>query len=87
MEIANPPSPASDNQTLFKKRTAKKPSNLRKRPATPPPADSDSSSGYSSASGPEGTPRLKRRRKTAILTATSNLPSKTPPTDLSATKF
>ncbi|KAL8804344.1 MAG: hypothetical protein Q9182_002626 [Xanthomendoza sp. 2 TL-2023] len=87
MEIANPPPSASDDQTLFKKRTAKKSSNLRKRPATPPPADSDSSSGYSSDSGPEDGPRLKRRRKTAVLTATSNLPSKPAPTDLSATKF
>ncbi|KAL8682529.1 MAG: hypothetical protein Q9224_006772 [Gallowayella concinna] len=83
----NPSPPPSDNQPLFKKRTTKKSSNLRKRPATPPPADSDSSSGYSSTSGPEGNPRLKRRRKTAILTATSNVPSKTAPTDLSATKF
>ncbi|KAL8852662.1 MAG: hypothetical protein Q9221_002422 [Calogaya cf. arnoldii] len=86
MEVANPAQPTTDDQPLFKKRTAKKASNVRKRPATPPPADSDSS-GYSSTSGDEGGSRVKRRRKTAAVAATSSTLSKPTSTDLSATKF
>ncbi|KAL8733220.1 MAG: hypothetical protein Q9166_002237 [cf. Caloplaca sp. 2 TL-2023] len=84
MEVAA--HPITHEQPLFKKRTAKKSSNLRKRPATPPPAELDSS-GYSSTSGEEGGPRIKRRRKPAIVTATSNTATKSTTTDLSATKF
>ncbi|CAD6579430.1 MAG: RNA-splicing factor [Alectoria sarmentosa] len=73
-------------QPLFKKRGAK---NIRKRPATPPPADSDSESGYTSTEG-EGR-AVKRRKKTAIVTASSNTPSNTTSKalteDLSATQF
>ncbi|KAL8920020.1 MAG: hypothetical protein Q9172_004691, partial [Xanthocarpia lactea] len=85
MEVANPTEPATNDQPIFKKRTTKKPSNVRKRPVTPPPADSDSS-GYSSTSGDEGGPRVKRRRRTAAVTATSTSVSKSTATDLSATK-
>lgn len=71
-----------DPQPLFKKRGAK---NIRKRPATPPPAASDSESGYTSTED-EGR-RVKRRKKTAIVTASSNTASKPKTEDLSATKF
>ena len=73
---------APDTQPLFKKRGAK---NIRKRPATPPPPASDSESGYTSTED-EGR-RVKRRKKTAIVTASSNIASKAPTEDLSATKF
>lgn len=72
----------TDPQPLFKKRGAK---NIRKRPATPPPLASDSESGYTSTSD-EGR-RVKRRKKTAIVTASSNTASKAPIEDISATKF
>lgn len=48
------------NQPLFKKRTSKKPPQIRKRPATPP-SDAESSSTYSSDS--DAGVRVKRRRK------------------------
>ena len=67
------------NQSLFKKRGTK---NIRKRVATPPPA-SDSESGYTSTED-EGR-RVKRRRKTALVTASSTNPSKSTPETLSAT--
>lgn len=67
---------------LFKKRGVK---NIRKRPATPPPAASDSGSGYTSTED-EGR-SVKRRKKTAIVTASSNTVPKTLTEDLSATKF
>lgn len=69
-------------QPLFKKRGAK---NIRKRPATPPPAASDSESGYTSTED-EGR-RVKRRKKTAIVTVSSKAVPKTQTDDLSATKF
>ncbi|KAM3437771.1 hypothetical protein MY4824_003605 [Beauveria thailandica] len=53
---------------LFKKRGAKGKANIRKRPATPPPADSDSD--YSSSEDESGQ-RVKRRKKTAVVTASS----------------
>ena len=67
---------------LFKKRGVK---NIRRRPTTPPPAASDSGSSYTSTED-EGR-SVKRRKKTAIVTASSNTAPKTPPEDLSATKF
>ena len=73
---------ASDVQPIFKKRGAK---NIRKRPVTPPPANSDSESGYTSTED-EGR-RVKRRKKTAIVSASSNTTSKALTEDLSATKF
>lgn len=75
------PTPA-DTQPLFKKRGAK---NIRKRPATPPPAASDSESGYTSTED-EGR-RVKRRKRTAIVTASSNTAAKALTEDLSITKF
>ncbi|KAL8895604.1 MAG: hypothetical protein Q9192_003539 [Flavoplaca navasiana] len=86
MELATPTQTTTDEQPLFKKRNAKKSSNIRKRPATPPPAQ-DSNSGYTSTSGDEAGARIKRRRKTAAVTATSGTFSKPTTTDLSATKF
>ncbi|KAM3566361.1 hypothetical protein ARSEF4850_000684 [Beauveria asiatica] len=53
---------------LFKKRGAKGKANIRKRPATPPLADSDSD--YSSSEDESGQ-RVKRRKKTAVVTASS----------------
>ena len=73
-------------QSLFKKRTNK--TQTRKRVATPPLSHDSDSSGYTSTEGESGQ-RIKRRKKTAIVTASSsnhtNLPSSTP--DLAATTF
>ena len=72
-----------DPQPLFKKRGAK---NIRKRPATPPPAQDSDESGYTSTED-EGR-RVKRRRKTAIVNVSSNTKNNTTATiDLSTTKF
>ncbi|KAK6714387.1 hypothetical protein SNK04_005330 [Fusarium graminearum] len=46
---------------VFKKRGAKGKANIRKRPATPPPADSDDSD-YSSSEDESGQ-RVKRRKR------------------------
>lgn len=54
---------------VFKRRGAKGKANLRKRPATPPPA-SDSDSDYSSSEDESGQ-RVKRRKKTAGVTVSS----------------
>ncbi|KAI8225032.1 Pre-mRNA-splicing factor [Colletotrichum sp. SAR 10_98] len=54
---------------VFKKRGAKGKANIRKRPATPPPANSDSDSDYSSED--ETGQRVKRRKKTGAITASS----------------
>lgn len=75
-------SPPIEAQSLFKKRSSKK-STIRKRPATPPPVDSDSSS-YDSNS--DSGRRIKRQRKNALINATSEKISKST-SDLSATKF
>ena len=72
---------AQDTQPLFKKRGNK---NFRKRAATPPPA-SDSESGYTSTED-EGI-RIKRRRKTAIVNASSTNAGKSTSTYLSTTTF
>ncbi|KND90475.1 Pre-mRNA-splicing factor cwc-24 [Tolypocladium ophioglossoides CBS 100239] len=63
-QVGNPP------VAIFKKRGAKGRANLRKRPATPPPANSDGDSDYSSSEDEAGQ-RVKRRKKTAAITATS----------------
>lgn len=60
---------------IFKKRGAKARANIRKRPATPPPAadsdDSDASDGYTSSEDEAGQ-RVKRRKKNkAAVTASS----------------
>ena len=70
-------------QPLFKKRGAKK-ANLRKRPTTPPSA-SDASD-YSSSDDEHGR-RIKRRRKTAGVTARSGTAAKATMENLEATKF
>lgn len=69
---------------VFKKRGAKGKANLRKRPATPPPA-SDSDSDFSSSEDETGQ-RVKRRKKTAVVTASSKDIQKGS-ADLSATAF
>ena len=70
-------------QPLFKKRGAKK-ANLRKHPATPPSA-SDASD-YSLSDNEQGQ-RIKRRRKTAGVLASSGMAVKSTADDLEATKF
>jgi RING finger protein 113A len=69
---------------LFKKRTNK--TNLRKRPATPPPADSDSSSegDYSDGGKDENGRQIKRPRKAGVSGGTTVSKSKHT-TDTSAT--
>ncbi|KAI9832779.1 MAG: RNA-splicing factor [Sarea resinae] len=61
---------ATSPPAIFKKRSAKSKSSVRKRPATPPPA-SDSSSSYSSSEDESGR-RVKRRRKNAGVIAASS---------------
>ncbi|KAH7358606.1 hypothetical protein B0T11DRAFT_284813 [Plectosphaerella cucumerina] len=70
---------------VFKRRGAKGKANIRKRPATPPPANSDSDSDYSSSEDEAGH-RVKRRKKTATVTATSK-DHVTRDRDLAATTF
>lgn len=84
MDTAIAPDQAnSDSQPLFKKRDTK---NIRKRPATPPPAASDCDESDYTSTEDEGR-RTKRRRKTAIITVSSNSVPKTTAEDLSASKF
>lgn len=64
METDEVPAPVA----VFKKRGAKGKANLRKRPATPPPANSDSD--FSSSEDETGQ-RVKRRKKNAAITASS----------------
>ncbi|TKA77708.1 hypothetical protein B0A49_02240 [Cryomyces minteri] len=68
---------------LFKKRNNKAKTTLRKRAATPP-SGSDSDSEYSSYD--DGERKVKRRRKTGIITATSAA-QRTSTEGLEATKF
>lgn len=75
--------PPVEAQPLFKKRTTK--TSIRKRPITPPPANSDSS-GYTSSEDDEGR-QIKRRRKTAGVIASSGITSKSNVDDLETTKF
>ncbi|KAG5984749.1 hypothetical protein E4U55_003393 [Claviceps digitariae] len=72
---------------LFKKRGAKGKANIRKRPATPPPAndDSDSDSDFSSSEDESGR-RVKRRKRTGAITASSK-DTATFDKDLKATVF
>lgn len=72
---------------VFKKRGAKGKANIRKRPATPPPANSDSDSDYSSSEDESGQ-RVKRRKKTAVVTASSkNATSGSSEKELTASAF
>jgi hypothetical protein len=77
--------PAAAPVAVFKRRGAKGKANIRKRPATPPPANSDSDSDYSSSEDEAGH-RVKRRKKTATVTATSK-DHVTRDRDLAATTF
>lgn len=70
---------------LFKKRGPKGKANIRKRPATPPPANSDSDSDYTSSEDESGQ-RVKRRKKNAAVTVSSKDAS-TVAEDLNATVF
>lgn len=77
-------SPTAEVQRLFKKRTAKN-STIRKRPATPPPAESDSSD-YASSEDEDGR-QIKRRRKTVGVTTKSSTVLEKDIDDLEATKY
>lgn len=55
---------------IFKKRGTKAKANIRKRPATPPPANSDSDEDYTSSEDEAGQ-RVKRRKRNAAVTASS----------------
>lgn len=68
---------------VFKRRGAKGKANIRKRAATPPPANSDSDF---SSSEDEAGHRIKRRKKTATVTASSR-GNVSKAQDLSATTF
>jgi RING finger protein 113A len=82
--IQAPPIP-TEPVAIFKKRSAKGKSNVRKRAATPPPA-SDSDSEYSSSEDEAGHKIKRRKRNTGVITASSrnNAISNT---DLTATKY
>lgn len=67
---------------VFKKRKGN--ANIRKRPATPPPAADSSSDDYSSSEDESGQ-RVKRRKKTVGVNATSKTAD--PKRDLDATVF
>jgi len=82
MDTTTLPESPTDTASLFKKRGAK---NIRKRPATSPPAASDTESGYTSTED-EGH-RVKRRRKNAVVSASSNTNAKAATEVLAATKF
>jgi RING finger protein 113A len=72
---------------LFKRRGAKNKANLRKRPATPPPAsDSDYGSDFSSSEYEAGQ-RVKRRKKNTGTVVASSKGGATRTEDLSATVF
>lgn len=82
MDTAPSPSESPVDTPLFKKRGTK---HIRKRAATPPPAASDTESGYTSTED-EGR-RVKRRRKNAVVSASSYTNAKAATEDLAATKF
>lgn len=67
MEVSE--APTTTPHIAFKRRGAK--SNLRKRPATPPPAE-DSDSSFTSSEDEQGR-QIKRRRKNAGVTASSKI--------------
>ncbi|KAH6628685.1 hypothetical protein F5144DRAFT_594635 [Chaetomium tenue] len=73
---------------IFKKRGAKGKANLRKRPATPPAADSDDSD-YSSSEDEAGQRIKRRKRNTGAVVASSKgaTTGSSNRTDLSATVF
>lgn len=62
--------PAATPVAVFKKRGAKAKANIRKRPATPPPANSDSDGDFTSDEDDAGQ-RVKRRKNNAAVKASS----------------
>lgn len=78
-----------ENAAMFKKRSAKSKSTLRKRPATPPPTTSDTDSSEYSSTEDESGRQIKRRRKNKGVVGASSIISKPPETleDLDAVKF
>ncbi|KUJ09844.1 uncharacterized protein LY89DRAFT_788083 [Mollisia scopiformis] len=84
MESTEAPQPAAP-VALFKKRTTKGKSNLRKRAATPPPA-LDGDSDYSSSEDESGRKIKRRKKNTGAVTASSaNNPSAA--SELTSTKY
>jgi RING finger protein 113A len=72
---------------VFKKRGAKAKANSRKRPATPPPANSDSdNSDYISAEDDQGRKIKRRKKNTGVVTASSK-DNPAADQDVSATVF
>lgn len=82
---------ASDESTtaIFKKRSAKSKSNLRKRPATPPPVTTDSDPSEYSSTEDESGRQIKRRKKNTGTVGASSTASKKPEISdsLETTKF
>lgn len=70
----------------FKKKGAKAKGNIRKRPATPAPSQSDDSSDYSSSENESGH-RIKRRKKNTGVVTASSANNKSSDKELSATIF
>ena len=70
MDSTDSPETATAPVALFKKRTAKGKSNIRKRAATPPRA-SDSDSDYTSSEDESGRKIKRRKKNTGAVTASS----------------
>ncbi|KAK7916956.1 pre-mRNA splicing factor cwc24 [Apiospora marii] len=94
MTDTNPPAAAAPADgpiapvSLFKKRGAKGKAAMRKRPATPPPAErnSDSDSDYTSSENESGQ-RVKRRKKNSAVVTASSKNNVSAPQHESATLF
>jgi RING finger protein 113A len=78
--------PVEPPVAVFNKRSSKSKSKLRKRPATPPPAHSDSDTGEYSSDDSSGH-RLKRRRKHTGVVSASSATAKLSKGTLGATQF
>ena len=76
-----------ESVAIFKKRASKSKSNFRKRPATPPPAASDTDQSEYSSTEDESGRQIKRRRKTGGVVSTSSGVSKPAPENLDSTTF
>ncbi|KAK1995697.1 hypothetical protein LX36DRAFT_659371 [Colletotrichum falcatum] len=87
--MADSTAPAADAAApvaVFKRRGAKGKANIRKRPATPPPANSDSDSDYSSSEDETGQHVKRRKKNTGAITASSR-DHATSSKDVSATVY
>ena len=80
------PTDVQPSIATFKKKGAKAKGNIRKRPATPAPSQSDDSSDYSSSENESGH-RIKRRKKNTGAVTASSANNKSSDKELSATIF